>query len=153
MPRYSARHAIAKNCNWSQIVALAKWRLAQFPECIDSSRTFRYAVCTLKSTNLSTLPALPMRRATLTLLLASLLAGCSGHGAKDQSKPPAQVGYIVAAQSTVPVAVTLSGRTVAYETSEVRPQVTGVIAKRLFTEGSYVKAGQPLYQIACLAIV
>lgn len=88
-----------------------------------------------------------MRRATLTLLLASILAGCSGQGGKDQSKPPAQVGYIVAEQSTVPVAVTLSGRTVAYETSEVRPQVTGVIAKRLFTEGSYVKAGQPLYQI------
>ncbi len=49
--------------------------------------------------------------------------------------------------SAVPLPVTLGGRTVAFETSEVRPQVTGVIRKRLFTEGSYVKAGQPLYQI------
>lgn len=88
-----------------------------------------------------------MRRTTLTLILASLLAGCSGHDGKNASKPTPQVGYIVAEQSTVPVAVTLSGRTVAYETSEVRPQVNGVIARRLFTEGSYVKAGQPLYQI------
>ncbi|PZQ53843.1 MAG: efflux RND transporter periplasmic adaptor subunit [Novosphingobium pentaromativorans] len=58
-----------------------------------------------------------------------------------------EVGFIVVQPASVPVAVTLSGRTVAFETSEVRPQVTGVIVKRLFTEGSMVRAGQPLYQI------
>lgn len=47
----------------------------------------------------------------------------------------------------MPVPVTLGGRTVAFETSEVRPQVAGVIQRRLFTEGSYVRAGQPLFQI------
>jgi len=43
--------------------------------------------------------------------------------------------------------VSLGGRTVAFETSEVRPQVSGIIQRRLFTEGSNVRAGQPLYQI------
>ncbi|HWS63733.1 MAG TPA: efflux RND transporter periplasmic adaptor subunit [Steroidobacteraceae bacterium] len=48
-----------------------------------------------------------------------------------------------------PVTITtdLPGRTVAYRIAEVRPQVSGVIVKRLFTEGSEVKAGQQLYQI------
>lgn len=63
-------------------------------------------------------------------------------------KPKAtEVGYVVAAPSAVPLSVTLSGRTVAYETSEVRPQVSGVIRKRFFTEGSFVRAGQPLFEI------
>lgn len=53
----------------------------------------------------------------------------------------------MATPSTVPLAVSLSGRTVAFETSEVRPQVSGVIRRRYFTEGSYVRAGQPLFQI------
>ena len=38
-------------------------------------------------------------------------------------------------------------RAVAFETSEVRPQVNGIIRARNFTEGSYVRQGQPLYQI------
>ncbi len=47
----------------------------------------------------------------------------------------------------VPISVTLAGRTVAYETSEVRPQVSGIIRRRLFVEGSFVRAGQQLYEI------
>lgn len=92
-----------------------------------------------------------MRRWRWPLLLAvtTSLAACSGQSSKDAaaSKRTTQVGYIVAAQSTVPVGVTLSGRTVAFETSEVRPQVAGVIRRRFFTEGSLVKAGQPLFEI------
>lgn len=57
------------------------------------------------------------------------------------------MGFVIAKASAVPLPVTLGGRTVAFETSEVRPQVAGVIQKRLFTEGSYVRAGQPLFQI------
>ncbi|WP_243692603.1 efflux RND transporter periplasmic adaptor subunit [Novosphingobium aerophilum] len=96
----------------------------------------------------SSLAAGPLLRQT-GLVLASVvfLAACSGGEKKDDKRPAAQVGYIVAQPSAVPLAVTLSGRTVAFETSEVRPQVTGVIVKRLFTEGSMVRAGQPLYQI------
>ncbi|RYD88351.1 MAG: efflux RND transporter periplasmic adaptor subunit [Sphingomonadales bacterium] len=48
---------------------------------------------------------------------------------------------------SVPLLVELAGRTAAYEMSEVRPQVSGVIKARRFTEGSLVRAGQTLYQI------
>ena len=50
-------------------------------------------------------------------------------------------------QQLVNLAVELPGRTAAYRIAEVRPQVGGIIKKRLFTEGSEVKAGQLLYQI------
>lgn len=79
-------------------------------------------------------------------LALSFLAACSG-GNDGDGRPAPQVGFVVVKPSAVPIEVTLSGRTVAYETSEVRPQVSGLIRKRLFTEGSYVRAGQPLYQI------
>ncbi|MCJ2177508.1 efflux RND transporter periplasmic adaptor subunit [Novosphingobium album (ex Hu et al. 2023)] len=81
------------------------------------------------------------------MLLASGLAACSNGKNDEQKRPAAQVGFVVAAVSEVPVGVSLSGRTVAFETSEVRPQVAGVIRKRYFTEGGYVRAGQPLFQI------
>lgn len=79
-------------------------------------------------------------------LAATAIAGCSS-GDKPFERPAPQVGFVSVAPSAVPVAVSLGGRTVAFETSEVRPQVNGIIQKRLFTEGSYVRAGQPLYQI------
>jgi membrane fusion protein, multidrug efflux system len=81
------------------------------------------------------------------LVLLSLLAACSGGKDAGRDRPPPQVGYYVAQTSTVPLSVTLGGRTVSYETSEVRPQVTGLIQRRLFAEGAFVHAGQPLYQI------
>jgi membrane fusion protein (multidrug efflux system) len=88
------------------------------------------------------------RHLSLALLAAVALSACSGEsGGNDKQKPGAAVGFIVVGTSSVPVAVTLSGRTVAFETSEVRPQVAGVIRKRLFTEGSLVQAGQPLFEI------
>lgn len=61
--------------------------------------------------------------------------------------PPAAVGVIVVSQQPVTLSVELPGRTAAYETSDVRPQVDGIIRARLFTEGDYVQAGQPLYRI------
>jgi len=87
-----------------------------------------------------------VRRGGLFALLP-LLAACSGGDDSGRQRPPAQVGYFVAQMSSVPLSVTLGGRIVAYETSEVRPQVTGLIQRRLFAEGAFVRAGQPLYQI------
>ncbi|MGF7152707.1 efflux RND transporter periplasmic adaptor subunit [Novosphingobium gossypii] len=83
----------------------------------------------------------------LLLVAGASLAACSGESSKGREQRDAQVGYIVAQTSSVPLAATLSGRTVAFETSEVRPQVTGVIKRRFFTEGGTVKAGQPLFEI------
>jgi membrane fusion protein (multidrug efflux system) len=81
------------------------------------------------------------------LCVATLsLGACSDKDAKGGNRI-AEVGYVVVKQEAVPVTTSLGGRTVAFETSEVRPQVNGVIRRRLFTEGGFVRAGQPLYQI------
>lgn len=61
--------------------------------------------------------------------------------------PPTPVGVIVVSEQPVTLTAELPGRTAPYETSDVRPQVDGIIRARLFTEGDYVRAGQPLYRI------
>src|SRR4051794_1047387 len=57
------------------------------------------------------------------------------------------VGYVVVQQGSAPLQQELPGRVAAYQVSDVRPQVSGVILKRLFQEGSIVRQGQTLYQI------
>jgi membrane fusion protein (multidrug efflux system) len=81
--------------------------------------------------------------------MALILAGCSQSEAENGrgQRGPAQVGFVVAQPTSVPVRSLLGGRTVAFETSEVRPQVNGLVRRRYFTEGSYVRQGQPLFQI------
>jgi membrane fusion protein (multidrug efflux system) len=85
----------------------------------------------------------------LPVLLAVAMAGCSGGQAENKRGPqgPPQVGYVVVNPTSVPLQVQLDGRAVASETSEVRPQVNGLIRRRNFTEGSYVTKGQSLFQI------
>jgi membrane fusion protein (multidrug efflux system) len=81
-------------------------------------------------------------------LTASLLALAACGGKKDDKpKPEPVVGVIVAQPGTAAMATELPGRTDAYQVSDVRPQVSGIILKRLFTEGGIVHQGQPLYQI------
>jgi len=85
----------------------------------------------------------------LPFLVTGLLAG----GCKDstqQAAPagaPAEVNVVTLKPQPINLAVELPGRTAAFRVAEVRPQVGGIIQKRLFTEGSEVKAGQLLYQI------
>lgn len=94
--------------------------------------------------------------AVLSTLAASI--AISGCGDKDKAAaaqaggaggqmPPPEVSVIVAQKQSAEQTVDLAGRITAYQTSEVRPQVSGIVQKRLFVEGSYVRAGQPLYQI------
>ena len=80
----------------------------------------------------------------ITMSLGACAGKDDGEG-RNHGAP--QVGYVTVAVQAVPVSTELGGRTVAFETSEVRPQVNGVIRRRLFTEGGFVRAGQPLYQI------
>lgn len=61
--------------------------------------------------------------------------------------PPPAVGYITIKEQPVALTVELPGRTSPFAVSEIRPQINGIVLKRLFVEGSTVKAGQPLYQI------
>ena len=86
----------------------------------------------------------------LPFLLASLLlVGCRG-GDKQAGPPaggPAEVEVVTLAAQSVALSIEQPGRTAAYRIAEVRPQVSGIILKRHFEEGSEVKAGQLLYKI------
>ncbi len=83
---------------------------------------------------------------SLSLSLSVSLAACGEAGDKKK-RPTPEAGFIVVAPQAVPLATTLGGRTVAYATSEVRPQITGLIRARRFTEGGLVTKGQPLFEI------
>jgi membrane fusion protein (multidrug efflux system) len=80
------------------------------------------------------------------LAALTLLASCGSKKDGRDTGPP-EAGYVVLKTESVPLMVELAGRTSAFETSEVRPQVSGLIKARLFTEGSIVHAGETLYQI------
>jgi len=82
------------------------------------------------------------------VLVATILSACSaGDGAGPGGPPPAEVGVVVLESQSVTLTRELSGRTSPYLVAEVRPQVTGIVKQRLFTEGGLVKAGQALYQL------
>jgi membrane fusion protein (multidrug efflux system) len=94
----------------------------------------------------------PWRIAAIAAFL--LLAGCGASDPEDGggpggrgSKGPVQVGYVIVQPGSAPIQQLLPGRVAAYQVSEVRPQVSGVILRRLFREGSVVRQGQTLYQI------
>lgn len=80
--------------------------------------------------------------------LTLFLAGC-GQPTDEQSQAPRtpEVGVYTVEAKALTLTTDLPGRTSAYRVAEVRPQVTGILQERLFTEGSEVKQGQQLYQI------
>jgi membrane fusion protein (multidrug efflux system) len=98
-----------------------------------------------------------MARAGKSALVAAAFALCAcssgdpqaqgGPGGRGGQRGPITVGFVVVQPTSVPLQTTLGGRTVAFETSEVRPQVNGLIRARQFAEGTFVRKGQPLYQI------
>lgn len=93
-------------------------------------------------------PVFPVFLLCVSLLLA---AGCDrAPQAQAQQAAPAplpEVGVVIMSPQELPLTTVLAGRVSAVLKAEVRPQVGGIIQKRLFTEGSEVKAGQPLYKI------
>jgi membrane fusion protein (multidrug efflux system) len=81
---------------------------------------------------------------------ALLLCACSADAnnpARGKAPADAEAGFIELHSEAVPLRLELPGRTTAFESSEVRPQVSGIIQARLFTEGAVVKAGELLYRI------
>jgi membrane fusion protein (multidrug efflux system) len=82
----------------------------------------------------------------LAILAAVVLAGCE-HKAPPPAPPPPKVSVVTVQAQAVPITTELPGRVTGYRTADVRPQVNGIILKRLFVEGKDVKAGQQLYQI------
>ena len=101
-----------------------------------------------------------MRMAAIAAATALALSACNKgsdatQGAKDgkgqqaaaQQAPAPVVGVVTVHPETVALTTELPGRLESLRTADVRAQVGGIIQKRLFQEGSYVRAGQPLYQI------
>lgn len=86
-----------------------------------------------------------VRNLSVMVALAAILAACSPPQQQQQMTPMA--GFIVVKEQPVQLTTELPGRTNPTAVSEIRPQVSGIIKARLFTEGSLVKVGQPLYQI------
>ncbi|GKQ56609.1 membrane protein [Sphaerotilus sp. FB-3] len=93
--------------------------------------------------------------ATLSVaVLAAVLTACGG-GSGDKpaaagggaAPPPPAVGVLTVKAEPVAIDTELSGRLEAWRTAQVRARVAGVVGKRLFTEGSEVRAGQALFQI------
>ena len=85
------------------------------------------------------------RLAAAAVGAALLLAACG----KEQGgpPPPPEVAVITLQPRKIEITDQLPGRTTAYRVAEVRPQVTGIVQRRLFSEGSEVKAGDQLFQI------
>jgi membrane fusion protein, multidrug efflux system len=86
-----------------------------------------------------------MRNSIAGLAIALAAVACG----KQAEAPPAavEVSVITLAPKSVNIINELPGRTSAYRVAEVRPQVSGIVQKRLFTEGGNVRAGDPLFQI------
>ena len=74
-------------------------------------------------------------------------SGHGGHSGRGGPNGPVTVGYVVVQQGSAPLEQELPGRIAAYQIADVRPQVNGVVQRRLFREGSLVRQGQTLYQI------
>jgi membrane fusion protein (multidrug efflux system) len=84
----------------------------------------------------------------VSLLLGLAVAAC-GHGGPGGPPPggPVPVTVVTLKAESVMLERELPGRTSAFRVAEVRPQATGIIKERLFTEGALVRAGQPLFQL------
>ncbi|MDR6625241.1 efflux RND transporter periplasmic adaptor subunit [Caulobacter segnis] len=87
-----------------------------------------------------------LRIAALLVLGASILSAC-GQAEVGVSPSLPEVAVATADVETVTPMDDLPGRVVAFRTAEIRPQVSGVVTRRLFDQGSEVQAGQPLFQI------
>jgi membrane fusion protein (multidrug efflux system) len=93
---------------------------------------------------MSTLQNTSLCVALVAICLA--LTGCREEKPKPDMGPP-DVSVVTLQTEAVNLSSELPGRTSPYAISDVRPQINGIILQRLFTEGSDVKEGQPLYQI------
>ena len=92
-------------------------------------------------------PSLKLAGAIALICTSAFVVGCNkSPGAAPQAQAP-EVGVYTVEAKPLPMTTELPGRTSAYQVAEVRPQVGGIIQKRLFVEGANVSAGTSLYQI------
>ena len=100
--------------------------------------------------NPSIFPRLPIfSKLIITLvvvLVGALLAACS-ESKSAPNRAPVEVGVVTLAAQPLTLSTELAGRTSAYLVAQIRPQVGGILQRRVFTEGATVKSGDLLYQI------
>jgi membrane fusion protein, multidrug efflux system len=97
---------------------------------------------------MTTRPRIPSRSAAIASIVAvALFTGCGRKPAQAPAAAPVEVGVVTIAPTSVTLTRELPGRTSAFRVAEVRARVNGIVLKRLFTEGSDVKQGQPLFLI------
>ncbi len=134
---------IRKNTNKPPLIHKRKPIVMSFPQSQEQPGAARPG----QSAHARVLYLLP-----LVVSLAAVLTACgkdeqaAGAG-KGGGMPPAQVGVVTVGTQAVALQSELPGRVEALRTAEVRARATGIVLKRLFTEGAEVKAGQPLFQI------
>ncbi|ACG71790.1 efflux transporter, RND family, MFP subunit [Anaeromyxobacter sp. K] len=87
------------------------------------------------------------KRALALAALALAAAGCGGKKQDARAPGPVEVGVVTISPQAVTLTTELPGRVSASKVAEVRARVNGIVLKRLFTEGSDVKQGQPLFKI------
>ena len=85
--------------------------------------------------------------ALLMLMLFTALTACKAPAEPVAAAPAVLVGVVTLQTESQTLSTELPGRTRAFMKAEIRPQISGIVQQRLFTEGAAVKAGQPLYQI------
>src|SRR5450830_806225 len=123
----------------------------------QNSPSFRKCTMSLPRARLSIAAPIPHRSplrghlALTSLSLAALLAGCGQSSTAPAGPaggmPPAEVGVVTVTPGDVGLVTELPGRLEASRVAQVRARATGILQKRLFREGSDVKAGQTLFEI------
>lgn len=87
------------------------------------------------------------QREGLAVLLVATLAACGKSEPQEMVPAVVQVSVMTMVPSRVDITEDLPGRVAAVRVAEIRPQVSGVVQRRLFEQGTEVRAGQPLFQI------
>ncbi|TCV97042.1 membrane fusion protein (multidrug efflux system) [Luteibacter rhizovicinus] len=91
---------------------------------------------------------LPLRTSLLCLGLVAAVSGCGkGKDQQQQQPPPPEVGVLTVQPQTVPLVQDQVGRLSALRSADVRARVPGILLKRVYDEGTDVKAGQTLFKI------
>lgn len=87
------------------------------------------------------------RNLVVITLLASMVSACGSQEAPSGPPPATEVGIITLKAQGIDLTATLPGRVMAFQSADVRPQVGGIVKRRVFNEGSYVTAGSVLYEL------